>query len=355
MRIFSGFNATANHSVRPADVASIRGEVGSVASGANEIPASAGSRTRFSLLKKLSIGKGADGPRSQNESKSSAVNVAGQGNLLSAVNLEKHNLLTRLFPSGIQNSHFAQGDLGDCVFVAGLKSTCQNNPQEIVNMINPGRVPGTVTIQFHGRDTVTLNETDFKRMGMHGDAGAQLLERAYGLSLKKFLGQSSRKRLNRLRESSVLPALNSGKKTVHVHAPMEETHSPWSTLWQSPRSWTINAEQKPLAGAQRQKVEQFLEDMAKDPQRHVAIVVPRFTRSEKLSQIPVDGFTRNHAYSLTAVDSKRRMVTLANPWRSDKPIRIGYDAFFANFSNITMTDRRPREPVRKKLQKSSDG
>lgn len=265
----------------------------------------------------------------------SADEARGTSDLLSAFNLEKNNLLTRLFPNGIQNSNFNQGNIGDCVFLAALKSTCVNDPKEIYKIINPGKSPGTVNIKFHGEKTVVLHEQDFKKMGVQGDLGVQMLERAYGLTKKRFLGQSARKQLTGLNMKPVFQALNSNKRIISIKAPMERIKEPW-------REWrkliSLNFEQKPLSQGKQKKIEELLIRLEKNPKDHIMAISTRSTSSEDRSQLPVIGFNRDHAYALISANSKDREVVLSNPWATGNPIKISYDELFANFSNFKITE-----------------
>lgn len=59
----------------------------------------------------------------------------------------------------------------------------------------------------------------------------------------------------------------------------------------------------------------------------------------KLGFYKADGsfkfFVPGHAYSIQSIDPTNKVITLANPWNTTKPITLTFDDFKATFSNVT--------------------
>lgn len=250
---------------------------------------------------------------------------------------EKLKLLQRLFPNGIKNSNFSQGNVGDCVFLASLKSTIHNNPSEIEKIISPGRRPSEIVVSFNGRKPITLDAQNFKKMGVKGDAGIQILERAYGETRKTVKGQSTRKRLFGLKAKSTLPSLNFGKETHSIIAPSQKVNTPWPGLWNFIKCKDVQFEQGIFTDAQRLEAEGLLSDISKDPADRIAIAYPRSGDSKYCSTPVTSGILRNHAYSIINVDASKKVVTLSNPHNSVQHWEASYNQFFSDFSNLNVT------------------
>lgn len=71
-----------------------------------------------------------------------------------------------------------------------------------------------------------------------------------------------------------------------------------------------------------------------DPEVHMATVSTKhgagFYRAKGTAKFLVSG----HAYSVSSVDTEKKMVSLANPWNTSKPIELTFDQFKENFSTL---------------------
>jgi len=257
--------------------------------------------------------------------------VKGSNAILTRYNLAHHDLLNRLFPSGIQNCNFKQGNVGDCVFLAGLKATMQNNPQEIAQIIRPGRKEGEFVVHFNGRKPVILKENEFKRMGVAGDPGVQALERAYGESQKIIIGQSTRKCLDGLSEKPVLRALNMGGKTTELCG---KTKTRWPGLKNLFHRGSLAKQESfsDMSSKRLTKLDRLLDDVGKNPGKNIAIVSRG--HDNLAPEYLAKGIASEHAYSLVHADHKN--VTIINPWNSAQTIYMSRNDFKKEFSNITM-------------------
>lgn len=81
-------------------------------------------------------------------------------------------------------------------------------------------------------------------------------------------------------------------------------------------------------------LDHYLENF--DPEVHMATVSTRhgvgkatgFYRAKGTVKFLIPG----HAYSISSVDTEKKMVNLANPWDTSKPIELSFDQFKENFS-----------------------
>ena len=81
-------------------------------------------------------------------------------------------------------------------------------------------------------------------------------------------------------------------------------------------------------------LDHYLENF--DPEVHMATVSTKhgvgkatgFYRAKGTAKFLVPG----HAYSISGVDAEKKMVSLANPWDTSKPVELTFDQFKENFS-----------------------
>ena len=70
----------------------------------------------------------------------------------------------------------------------------------------------------------------------------------------------------------------------------------------------------------------------------MATVSTKHGKGETLGFYKVKGalefLVPGHAYSISGVDREKRVVTVANPWNTSKPINLTFDQFKENFSGF---------------------
>ena len=84
-----------------------------------------------------------------------------------------------------------------------------------------------------------------------------------------------------------------------------------------------------------------------DPETHIATATTKTTTDSLLSPImkktlgmypaknSLKFFAFNHAYSISDVDKKNKMITMANPWYTGIPIKLSFDEFKEEFGQIS--------------------
>lgn len=225
---------------------------------------------------------------------------------------EKAQILKQLFPQGIGNSDFRQGTIGNCTFLAGLKSLLKNDPARLIEMIEAAP-NGKVRFTFKGAEKppFELDLNDFKRQGVQGPRGVQLLETAFGRYLKP---SDEINTIQILDEggyaTKAIKALTSGKEA--------------SMVYDNGRPLMVN-------DAVRTQAILRLAQIEKDPMNRVAVAsagVPNLLK----------GIIPNHAYAVLNASAEKQMITLANPHRSERPIDLTFDEFLQHFRRLTVAN-----------------
>jgi hypothetical protein len=109
-----------------------------------------------------------------------------------------------------------------------------------------------------------------------------------------------------------------------------------SAVWNSEKNDWEHHGLKSLDEKNLAYLDHYLENF--DPEIHMATASTKqgaggltgFYRAEGTKEFLVPG----HAYSISDVDRKKRVVTLVNPWDTSKPINLTFDQFKENFSGF---------------------
>ncbi len=164
-----------------------------------------------------------------------------------------------------------------------------------------------------------------KLMPVKGKEGLQVLEAAF---IKQKFGSVDRLAAEGGWGDEVLLSL--GGDNFKEYSIVSETYNQDTKKWEYPGLGSLD--EKNMA-----YLDHYLENF--DPEVHMATV------STKHGVGNITGFYRakgtitkflapGHAYSISAVDAEKKMVSLANPWDTSKPVELTFDQFKENFSGF---------------------
>lgn len=163
-----------------------------------------------------------------------------------------------------------------------------------------------------------------KLMPVKGKEGLQVLEAAF---IKQKFGSVDRLAAEGGWGDEVLLSL--GGDNFKKYSIDSATWNPEKEKWEYPGLGSLD--DKNMA-----YLDHYLENF--DPEVHMATVstkhgvgnVTGFYRAKGTAKFLVPG----HAYSISSVDAEKKMVSLANPWDTSKPIDMTFDQFKENFSGF---------------------
>ncbi|MDO8676733.1 MAG: C2 family cysteine protease [Candidatus Azambacteria bacterium] len=163
-----------------------------------------------------------------------------------------------------------------------------------------------------------------KLMPVKGREGLQVLEAAF---IKQKFGSVDRLAAEGGRGDEVLLSL--GGDNFKKYSIDSATWNPEKKKWEYPGLGSLD--EKNMA-----YLDHYLENF--DPEVHMATVstkhgvgsVTGFYRAKGTAKFLVPG----HAYSISSVDAEKKMVSLANPWDTLKPVDMTFDQFKENFSGF---------------------
>lgn len=165
-----------------------------------------------------------------------------------------------------------------------------------------------------------------KLMPVKGKEGLQVLEAAF---IKQKFGSVDRLASEGGWGDEVLLSL--GGDNFKKYSINSSTWNPEKEKWEYPGLGSLD--EKNMA-----YLDHYLENF--DPEVHMATVS---TKDSKIGEAV--GFYKakgtiakflvpGHAYSISSVDAEKKMVNLANPWDTSKPIELTFDQFKENFSGF---------------------
>lgn len=238
-----------------------------------------------------------------------------------------------LFPVGIQEMRFSQGDIGDCVFLSSLKSLA-NNPtgrRLIDSMINTDLDLNTEVV-FPGKPNITINYKNLPnkntdKMCHEGDMGVKILERSYS----KLCKQCPDRFLQKL--------FSGGLQKAHDENAYIDGLSPSVVLEDLTGVKPIEFKDRQVN--YRQNVEGFFEFAGRCPERFCTVVgTKRDMEPVILKQDNWQKFyiVNQHAYTLDHVDPFNKEVYLVNPHVSDRVGKLSYEEFFKHFDTFSTVD-----------------
>ena len=247
-----------------------------------------------------------------------------------------------------------QQNVGDCYAVAAIhamsrsphfETICRSSMQKLPDGSWQVRVPlmsedgQMITItpeellpqknrQFLRRSEKGGIMPDLRRklMPVKGKEGLQVLEVAF---IKQKFGSVDRLAAEGGWGDEVL--LSFGGDNFKKYSINSATWNPEKEKWEYPGLGSLD--DKNMA-----YLDHYLENF--DPEVHMATVS---TKHSKIGEIvgfyKAKGTTAKflvpgHAYSISGVDAEKKMVNLANPWDTSKPIELTFDQFKENFSGF---------------------
>ncbi len=222
---------------------------------------------------------------------------------------KKARLLRTLFPEGLANCEFKQGQFGNCTFLASLKSMIKNNPAKLIEKIEP--LPNNrVKLSFPGshNPTIEMDLSDYKESGVKGPVGVRLLETAFVRSLQQYSVMDS------------VAILNEGSLTHEALKALHDGKEP-EMLYNSG---------KPLIKLDQSKVLNYLKKIELNPANHIAVTSTGIDHPEL-------GIIGQHAYSLINVDTKNKVVTLSNPHDTTHVMQLSLKDYLNYFRRLTIS------------------
>jgi len=165
-----------------------------------------------------------------------------------------------------------------------------------------------------------------KLMPVKGKEGLQVLEAAF---IKQKFGSVDRLAAEGGWGDEVLLSL--GGDNFKKYSIDSSTYNPEKKKWEYPGLGSLD--EKNMA-----YLDHYLENF--DPEVHMATVSTKHSKiGEVVGFYKAKGTTAKflvpgHAYSISSVDAEKRMVNLANPWDTSKPIELTFDQFKENFSGF---------------------
>ena len=247
-----------------------------------------------------------------------------------------------------------QQNVGDCYLVAAIHAMSRSPHFETICRSSMKRLPDgswQVRVPLMSEDgqmiTITPEELlpqknrqflrrsekggimpDLRRklMPVKGKEGLQVLEAAF---IKQKFGSLDRLAAEGGWGDEVLLSL--GGDNFKEYSIDSTTWNPKKEKWEYPGLGSLD--EKNMA-----YLDHYLENF--DPEVHMATVS---TKHSKISKVvgfyKAKGTTAKflvpgHAYSISGVDAEKKMVNLANPWNTSKPIELTFDQFKENFSGF---------------------
>lgn len=165
-----------------------------------------------------------------------------------------------------------------------------------------------------------------KLMPVKGKEGLQVLEAAF---IKQKFGSVDRLAAEGGWGDEVLLSL--GGDNFKKYSIKSNIYNSEKEKWEYPGLSSID--EKKMA-----YLDHYLENF--DPEIHMATVSTKHSKiGEAIGFYKARGMTAKflvpgHAYSIHSVDAEKRVVNLANPWDTSKPIKLTFDQFKENFSGF---------------------
>ena len=154
-----------------------------------------------------------------------------------------------------------------------------------------------------------------------GKEGLQVLEAAF---IKAKFGTVDRLASEGGWGNEVL--LQLGGKNFKQYLLNSATYNPKKKEWEYPGLNTLNEKQQAY-------LDHYLENF--DPEVHMATASTKHKEDETVTFYKVKGtlefLVSSHAYAISSIDREKRIVTVADPRNTSKPIKLTFDQFKENF------------------------
>ena len=157
---------------------------------------------------------------------------------------------------------------------------------------------------------------------LKGKEGLRVLEAAF---IKEKFGSVDRLAAEGGHADDVL--LKFGGENFQRYRLDSNTYDYEKEKWDSPGLETLDEEDMAY-------LDHFLENF--DPEIYVATAATKIKKAGSMGVYKVKGAFKflvySHAYSISNVDNQKKIVTMANPWNTAKPIHFTFDQFKKSFS-----------------------
>jgi len=246
---------------------------------------------------------------------------------------ERRQLVTRMFPKGIQNAGVYQGALDNCDYVSTFLAVCLHQPLRIDNMIQVGRRPGEVKITMEKQRPLYIDLDKFEALAMRGDLGSQIFERVVAHHQKTFSSRSSKAIMKKMsRVGNIWKDFVPGQHQ-RFFVPVSR-HAATGRV--------IAAGNFPPD--HRQAIEKSLYRMAQDPSGMLGTFA---LKPESMCDRPlVDIYGQKlsargqHAFAIVQVDAARRLILLCDPKLPGSRQLLSFDEAFQIGSCFDLIDLR---------------
>lgn len=192
--------------------------------------------------------------------------------------------------------------------------------------ITPEEISPQWNKQFlrRGKDSKFMPDLRPRLKPVKGKEGLQVLEAAF---IKAKFGTVDRLAAEGGWGDEVLLQLGGDKfKQYRLNS---ATYNTEKKKWEYPGLSSLNEKQQAY-------LDHYLENF--DPEVHMATVSTKHGKGEILGFYKAKGalefLVPGHAYSISDVDREKRVITIANPWNTAKPINLTFDQFKENFSGF---------------------
>ena len=252
-----------------------------------------------------------------------------------------------------------QANVGDCYAIAAIHAMASSPQFEMIARSSMKKLPNgswavKIPLLSEKSETVIItpadllpqkNEQFLKKKGgagardmrktlkpVQGTEGLRVLEAAY---IKNKFGKVDRLKAEGGRGDEAL--LKLGGENFEQYSVSAIKYDPEKEKLESP-----GLDSLPESGMAY--LDNYLENF--DPEIHIATVGSKHIDTRTVSGITAKAvgfykgtdtskfFVPGHAYSISNVDAKNKMITLANPWDTSKPIEMTFDQFKGSFSSL---------------------
>jgi len=253
------------------------------------------------------------------------------------IKIDNNNNFLELFPSGVNNLNFYQGPVGDCFFLAALKSVSKNpNGAELIaKMIES--IPDNkykVTFPEYPKESFIVNPTDIKdSSSVSTDClGVKILEHAFYMLKERLKWQE--KSADNVNKSEWLKGglpyevlfILTGGEVYGKEAPFKKDGSCRQSFAE---------EHKYNQDIAQESIELLAQIKKNENDFVICAGTCRDFNVTKINGMEIDP---NHTYSVSKIDPKNKKISIINPLDSSLERDIGYDDFFKYFCTLEFVE-----------------
>jgi len=238
----------------------------------------------------------------------------------------------KLFPNGIENLEFAQRAMDSCASLAILKSLSLNKTgQELLRRMVQVKPNGKIQVSFPNYPKLKLFpgkiDNARKDYNARGDLGVAVFEEAYK-NLRK----------NTIIHNSLL-LLNKGsitdKSVINLGVPDFMALKDFTGVKTFKTDFLVEPNYKIHLNKLSDNPHKFVTVASTRPFIHYVDDIRGFSKNGEDAFLQV---LPEHSYSIVDVNSKKRELTIVNPYDSNIRATIGYEKFHRLFDHISSVD-----------------